>query len=178
MVVQDVGSELLHNFVVPLRKRAFEKRIRCARLAHRVNDIASPLKGGEHIGDDADVVLQIGIERNHRIVSAFCMHQTRQERVLMASVSAELESCVKGIGFMEIAHDLPRCIDRAVVDEQNAAFSDHAGVEQAAHQRLQASRGFTEHLFLVVARHDDAEARLLSSERTPVGIWQVVLRLH
>jgi len=79
------------------------------------------------LANDRDVVLQVGVERDHGIGFANLREQSRQQRILMTHVARQLEAadglCVRILDFF---NQSPGSVSAAIIDQQYLAFGEMA----------------------------------------------------
>lgn len=68
------------------------KRLSVARLAHGEDNLDAAVEIVDHLQNDRHVILQVGIERDHRIGFSDLWEQTGQQCVLMSDIARQFES--------------------------------------------------------------------------------------
>ena len=148
----------MRESIVAFRGDAFEPRVGVPLAANAVHDLRARGVRVDHFLDRGDVVLQVGVDADDR-VTARGQH-ARQQRVLMSVIARQLDPVAVRVGGREPFDHVPRTVGRPVVHEiQRAVGRDCAGVHELREQRRQPRSGDGQRGLLVVARHDDRQAR-------------------
>jgi hypothetical protein len=134
------------------------------RFSYAVDDVATLAKPVNHVFDDIDVVLEVGIDTDQRI--AVGREQAGDEGVLMSAVTRQLDPHDWKPLPGKPVDEFPSPVAAPVIDEINSArVGNLSGGDESGPQLEQAPAGLGKDLLFVEAWDHDAESRhLLSPE--------------
>ena len=92
MVRNDIGAEPIENAIVEIRCAALKAAVSGAPLAHGEDNLGAAVEIVDHLQNDRHVILQVGIERNHRIGFSDLCEQTGQQCILMSDIARQFET--------------------------------------------------------------------------------------
>lgn len=117
-----------------------------------------------HIGDDVDVVLEVGVDGHYGIaISSGDVHAGYQ-CLLLTHTGSETDTAYTLVPGVESSYLPPCVVGRAVVDIQDTASFRHLlALRHGCQQCREPVVGRREHLLLIVAGHHDDEHRQRSS---------------
>ena len=115
----------------------------------------------DHLGDDRNVVLQIGVERNRGVGFADLRQQSGEQRVLVADIARQLQALhAAGMLARRLLDQSPGAVAAAVVDEQHVARGrDVAHRDQLLDIGKQQAKRVLEPGLFIVARNDESDGR-------------------
>ena len=86
MVIDDLLVRAAHQTVEQLGSEPLEERIGLAFLPYPIYDVTSLLNLSGHVNNDLLVILQVGIDGNHRITSVDALLHSCPKGVLMTAI--------------------------------------------------------------------------------------------
>ena len=163
VVRDDVGTEPIEDAVVEVRGAALEAAVCAATLAHGEDNLGAVGEAVDHLCNDRHIVLQVGVERDHRIGFADLADQARQQCILMSDIARQFEATdAFRLRLRDLLDEVPRSVGAAVVDQQNITFRRDrlclfqlADVSEQIRQRVLDAR-----LFVVTRDHERNDGRL------------------
>ena len=154
MVVHNFRAEQAHQLIETFSGQTLEGRVRFAALAHAIDHITALAVGVQKAMNGFRIVLQIGVDGNHRVALIAGQRHACPQRVLVPGVVRELRALKTGI--LKALDDVPGGVLAAVVHKKHTAFGrDFAKGNQGIHQFGKPARGFGQHFFLIVTGNDD-----------------------
>ena len=117
MVVYRLDAEDSHQLVKSKGSGAFEPRVGGAAATHAIDDVASVI--GilvYHLGDNANIVLQIGIDRYHQVGEILGHGESCHKGVLMTHVAGEFHTVDMLTGIDILLYHLPASVTGAIID--------------------------------------------------------------
>ena len=117
MVVYRPDTEDSHQLVKSKGGGTLEPRVGGAAATHAIDDVASVI--GilvYHLGDNANIVLQIGIDRYHQVGEILGHGESCHKGVLMTHVAGEFHTVDMLTGIDILLYHLPASVTGAIID--------------------------------------------------------------
>ena len=122
MIVDRFSPHRFHQSIESEGGGAFEESISLAFTSYTINNIIAFHIAFHHLGDDIDVILQVGINGNSCIATFLYSIQSGHKCVLMPHISSQVQPAGIRCIFIELLDDFPGTVCTPIVYVQYIAF--------------------------------------------------------
>ena len=152
MVIHALHAHLLLQLVEGLRRQPLHQRVGLSRHLHAIDDVVAHLKLTHHLRDTVDVVLQVGVDGDHRVSPLPGSHHPRHDGVLVTHVVRQVDAPHEAVLLVQLADDLPGAVPTAVVHEHHhRVLADESVLNHTLKEPCEPLHGVSQHVFFIIA---------------------------